>query len=130
MSPSHKLIQAALDARSHLYSPYSKFRVGAAVLGSDGSITIGANIENASYPAGICAERVAYPRSQMEGKKAVEIAIASDNEEPILPCGVCRQFLSEFGGDLVVHMVGTNKKIITKTLKELLPLLFGKDDLH
>lgn len=122
------LKQAALDARDLLYSPYSKFRVGAAVLGEDGRIAVGANVENASYPAGICAERVAYPRALMEGLKPVAIAVTSDNHDPILPCGVCRQFLSEFGSDLVVHMVG-KERVVTATIGELLPMGFGSKEL-
>ncbi|MDP4092647.1 MAG: cytidine deaminase [Bacillota bacterium] len=95
-----KLIEAAVKAKENSYSPYSKFRVGAAVLTEGGSVYIGANIENASYGATVCAERSAVIRAVMEGEKKIKaIAIAGDTEEYIYPCGICRQVLAEFAGD-------------------------------
>ncbi|PWN24053.1 cytidine deaminase [Microstroma glucosiphilum] len=114
----HSLLQSALDARSLSYSPYSKFRVGAAVLLTDGSIVQGANVENASYGAGVCAERTAiltasatrFTRSPTQPASASHspssypltgairaIAVSSDlPNDPCSPCGICRQFIREF----------------------------------
>ncbi|ODN84209.1 cytidine deaminase [Cryptococcus amylolentus CBS 6039] len=93
-----KLFAAAITYRDRAYAPYSKFRVGAALLGSDGQIYGGCNVENASYGAGICAERTAITKAVSEGqKKFLAVAVTSDIPSPaISPCGICRQFLREF----------------------------------
>lgn len=131
MSCPEQLKKAALQARTLLYSPYSKFRVGAAVLTADDKIIVGANVENASYPASICAERVAFPRALMDGHSEFKaIAIAGDGADPILPCGVCRQFMYEFAPDLAVFMVGGDGDVVTMTLGELLPRGFGPSQLQ
>lgn len=107
------------------------FRVGAAVLTSKGDIIVGANVENASYGAAICAERTALTRCVMEGLRSFQaIAIASDQEDPISPCGICRQFIREFGLKIDIHMVSNDgKKVVKKTLEELLPMSFGPENL-
>lgn len=87
-----KLRKMALDARNQSYSPYSKFRVGAAILTADGEYVLGANVENASYGASICAERTAAVTAIYSGKKSFKaVAVASDLNEACSPCGICRQ---------------------------------------
>lgn len=117
------LLNKAKEAASHSYSPYSKFKVGAAVQTSDGKIFTGANIENRSYGATICAERVAISKAVSEGHINFKvICIVGLNTNKILPpCGICRQFISEFGNDIEVIMA--NKKLEYKIVKinELVP---------
>ena len=93
-----KLINEALEAQKNAYAPYSKFKVGAAILTETGNIYKGCNVENASLGASICAERNAATTAiAQEGKVSFKaIAIASTSEDPAPPCGICRQFLSEF----------------------------------
>ena len=93
-----KLINEALEAQKNAYAPYSKFKVGAAILTETGNIYKGCNVENASLGASICAERNAATTAiAREGKVRFKaIAIASTSDEPAPPCGICRQFLSEF----------------------------------
>ncbi|PJA95996.1 MAG: cytidine deaminase [Ignavibacteriales bacterium CG_4_9_14_3_um_filter_34_10] len=124
-----KLIKKAEQAKSKSYSPYSNFRVGAAIMTNKGNIYDGANIESASFSLTICAERTAlFSAILNKEKKFTAIALTSDMNDFISPCGACRQVLYEHcGGDIDVLM--TNKKLETKTvkLKELLPFSFGKD---
>ncbi|KAG8221068.1 cytidine deaminase, partial [Butyriboletus roseoflavus] len=95
---SHEaLIKAAIQAREHAYSPYSNFRVGAGLICTDGTISKGASIDNASYGASICAEQTAIVNAISEGKKEFSaLAIVSDVITPISPCGTCRQVIREF----------------------------------
>ena len=125
------LIEASLKARKFSYSPYSKFKVGAAVLCGSGNIYTGANIENASYPVTICAERVAYGKAISEGEsKFVAICITSSStKEYCLPCGMCRQFMSEFGLDTQVICAKSKSDYKCYTLKELLPGNFDKNSM-
>ena len=116
-----KLIDAASAAKENSYSPYSKFKVGAALLAKDGTIYCGANIENASFSATVCAERVALYKAVFDGKKDfTALAIAGDS--PAFPCGVCLQSLCEFS-DMDIIIVGkTTKKyklseLLTHTFK-------------
>ncbi|KAI9204964.1 cytidine deaminase-like protein [Polychytrium aggregatum] len=93
----------AQQAKAHSYSPYSKFRVGAALLAKSGRIYSGCNVENASYGGCICAERTAFVKAVSEGEREfVAIFISSDLEDFISPCGMCRQFMVEFGKGLKV----------------------------
>lgn len=121
-----------LAAREYAYAPYSKFRVGCAILTKAGSIVTGANVENASYGAGICAERTAITRCVMEGQKELQaIAILSDMADCVSPCGICRQFIREFAPKVPVLMFsGQSDKMVCHTLEELLPLSFGPEHLH
>jgi cytidine deaminase len=91
------LVQSAISAKQHSYSPYSKFRVGAAILTDDDVIFSGSNVENASYGLAICAERNAIFQAAHAGKrKIVAVAVSSDEKGFITPCGACRQVISEF----------------------------------
>ena len=124
-----KLIEVAKNYRKNSYSPYSKFPVGAAVLTKSGKIFGGCNIENASYPLGICAERTAIFKAVSEGEKDFEaIAIIADTESPCSPCGACRQVIAEFK---IPKIIMTNLKGNTKivTLEEILPFAFSDEDL-
>jgi cytidine deaminase len=120
-----QLINAAADARGDAYAPYSGFRVGAALLTAGGTVHTGCNVENASLGLAICAERVAVCSAVAAGERNfTAIAICADAAEPTLPCGACRQFLREFGGELTVVVAGrggTAGPIATYRLAELLP---------
>jgi cytidine deaminase len=123
------LIARARAARDWAYAPYSNYHVGAALLAVSGRIYDGVNVENAVYPAGICAERTALVKAVSEGERQFDaIAIATQNGGS--PCGVCRQMLSEFGLDLDVIVVdGEGALIYETTLRDLLPRVFGAADL-
>lgn len=120
-----KLIEEALAVRKYSYSPYSNFKVGAAVLAGSGKIYTGTNIENASFPATICAERVAFTKALSEGEKDLRaIAITSSYDEFVFPCGVCRQFMVEFNPQLTVILALSPEKYEIHKLKDLLPYSF------
>jgi cytidine deaminase len=124
------LARRALAARKHSYSPYSNFRVGAALLTKSGKIYTGCNIENSSYGLTICAERTALFKAISEGeKKFAAIAIASDENGFTPPCGACRQVIMDLAGD--VDVILTKKNGTTKVLRmtELLPHAFTKTNL-
>ncbi len=119
-----ELIAAAVSARLWAYAPYSKFLVGAALLTESGKIYDGINIENAAYPDGICAERVAIFKAISEGeRKFVAIAIATSNGGS--PCGSCRQVLAEWGLDTLVLLCDAESNVLTETtVRDLLPGAF------
>ncbi|MBQ6715250.1 MAG: cytidine deaminase [Clostridia bacterium] len=125
-----KLQSLAIEALEYSYSPYSNFRVGACLLSEDGRVFQGANFENASYGATICAERCAVSNALMAGaRKFTKIAITTDNGYA-WPCGICRQVLNEFkSGDMAIMVGGKNTPWKTKMLSELLPESFGPEDL-
>lgn len=124
------LIKIAMEAREKSYSPYSNFKVGAAVYTKSGKIFTGCNIESASYTPTICAERVALSKSISEGYKDIEkIAIVGSEKKISFPCGVCRQFLREFGRDIKVICAKNIDQYEVHTLEELLPDSFGPEDL-
>lgn len=125
-----KMQALAIEALEYSYSPYSGFRVGACLLSEDGRTFQGANFENASFGATICAERCAVSNAIMAGaRKFTKIAITTD-EGYAWPCGICRQVLNEFkSGDMIVMVGGKNTPWKTKMLSELLPESFGPEDL-
>ena len=120
-SPDDRLVAAAEAARSHAYAPYSKFRVGAAVLTDNGVIFTGANIENASYPVSHCAERVAIHKAVSEGHRRLRaVAVVADGDQPAMPCGACRQVMAEFGVRRVIVATPRGRRRV-RTLRALLP---------
>ncbi|RCK72133.1 MAG: Cytidine deaminase [Anaerolineae bacterium] len=122
-----KLIESALEARRWAYAPYSGYPVGAALLTTSGRIYDGVNIENASYPNTICAERVAVFKAVSEGEREF-IAIAVVTSNAGAPCGACRQVLSEFGLDTIVLIADEQRNVVVETtVRELLPRAFGRD---
>ncbi|MBQ0166816.1 MAG: cytidine deaminase [Treponema sp.] len=130
------LIQAAIDNQKRSYAPYSHFNVSAAALMGSGKMYLGVNVENASYPAGICAERNAIFHAVEEGeRKIVAIAIVGGSEYTIrdycAPCGICRQVMREFCDPREMKIILAKSVTDYKelTLEELLPLSFGPDDL-
>ncbi len=125
------LRERAFSAMERAYAPYSNFRVGAALLATDGSVTEGCNVENASYPAGLCAERVALGSAVARGVRTFEsIVVATEAEEPTPPCGICRQVLEEFSPHLVVVSVTRAGRESRWTLDELLPKAFTPQSLQ
>jgi len=125
------LIAAAKEASKLAYCPYSKFRVGAAVLGGSGKIYPGCNVENASYGLTICAERVAVGRAVADGETEIQaVAIYTPTKNPTGPCGACRQVLNEFGPDAPVICTCDGNDVLKTTVRELLPGAFGPKDLR
>ena len=119
------LIEQAKHNRTDAYAPYSGFTVGASVLGTNGIVYHGSNVEVACSSAGICAERIAISNCIMAGSKPKHLAIIADTDEPITPCGTCRQFMLEFA-PLKVTMANLNGDIKTTTANKLLPLKFER----
>ncbi len=118
------LVRAALDVRMRAYAPYSNFQVGAALLADDGEVFIGCNIENASFSLTLCAERVAAAAA-VTAQNSHWRAIAIASKGGVSPCGACRQFLSEFGHDLLVVCVDAqSERRKSFRLSELLPHAF------
>jgi len=123
--PVEKLIKAAEVARDWAYAPYSKFRVGAAIITKDGRYYTGCNIENASYSLTCCAERVALFKAVSDGERDLEaIAVTAGTEEYCTPCGACRQALAEFGSEIKVLMANKQGDYLVRTVAELLPAAF------
>ncbi len=120
------LIKAAVAARQHAYAPYSKFKVGAALMTVDGRVFTGCNIENASYGATICAERVALFKAVSEGcTEFATIAVVYDRDELATPCGICRQALAEFGGNITVIHANLRGECECSRVSDLLPRSFS-----
>lgn len=137
------LRETVLKAQTYAYCPYSKFRVGCALLAASGKIYTGCNVENAAYPAGICAERTAITKAVSEGDTAFRaIAVITDAPSCSSPCGVCRQVIREFAGAScntvegkplqlpVIMFNNTASKSLVRTIDALLPHSFGPEDLE
>jgi len=125
-----ELLARALEAREKAYVPYSRFRVGAALLTKDDKVYTGCNIENASYGLTMCAERVAFYKAISEGEKDfAALAVIGDTPNPCSPCGACRQVLCEFAKEMPVIMANLKGNILVRKVDELLPGSFCDDDL-
>ncbi|MBI9062899.1 MAG: cytidine deaminase [Marinilabiliaceae bacterium] len=138
--PDHQLVDAAIEACANAYAPYSAFHVGAAVLLANGEIITGTNQENAAYPSGLCAERVAifYANSKYPKVAVKAIAIAAKNEDglipnPVAPCGACRQVMLEtelrFKSNFYTLLIGKEQVYKIEKVKDLLPLCFTGEEL-
>jgi cytidine deaminase len=122
------LVAAALAARQRAYAPYSHYLVGAAVLTADGTIINGCNVENAAYPATICAERVALTAAIAQGHRdLIAIAVATNNGGT--PCGICRQVMAELGPAMTVYIADASGSYQTTTVASLLPGAFRGENL-
>ncbi|HEX3500081.1 MAG TPA: cytidine deaminase [Stellaceae bacterium] len=126
-----ELIAAAAAARANAYAPYSRFAVGAAIRSVDGTLHAGANVENAAYPQGQCAEASAIGAMIAAGGRRIsEMAVLADGAALCAPCGGCRQRIREFADPATpIHLCGPEGLRRTVTLGELLPLAFGPDNL-
>ncbi|MBX3071331.1 MAG: cytidine deaminase [Thermomicrobiales bacterium] len=133
MEQAALLMEAARAAANHAYVPYSHFPVGAALLTMDDSIITGANVENASYPLSVCAERVTIGTAAAAGHRHIKaIAVTAPRVPVVTPCGGCRQVINEFrmpGGTVFVILEGADEPEIT-TIDDLLPRSFGPRDLE
>jgi cytidine deaminase len=119
------LVESAKEVRERAYAPFSNFKVGAAVETGDGEVFVGCNVESASYGLTVCAERVAIWKAVSEGKKSFKrIAVVADTEDLTPPCGVCRQIIWEFCGDVPVTFANLKGKVETVQMKDLLPRAF------
>jgi cytidine deaminase len=127
-----QLIEEAKKARENAYVPYSKFSVGAALLGEDGTVFHGCNIENAAYPMCVCAERTALFKAYSEGKRNFKgLAVVADVNRPVPPCGACRQVISELcPPKMNVYLTNLLGEVQTITVEELLPGAFSAEDLN
>lgn len=125
-----KLVKYAIEARKNAYAPYSHFKVGAALLAKNGKIYTGCNIENSSYGASVCAERVAMFKAVSEGEREfVALALVTDTDEPVMPCGICRQVLAEFAPKLKIYSATISGVVKEVTLDKIFPDAFTKKDL-
>lgn len=129
------LLQAALLAQKNSYSPFSGFKIGSAVLWSDGTLTSGCNVENASYGATVCAERVAIWNGISQRKhsdkldlKIEQVMVVSSTDAAWPPCGMCRQVIAEFGTEkTLVHLANSKGEYKTFTFAELFPYGFSPE---
>jgi len=120
-----QLYEAAREARERAYAPYSNFQVGAALLGADGEIWSGCNVENRSFGLCICAERSAVTRAIAAGRRDfAAIAVVAEISPPALPCGMCLETLSEFASDLPILLANLDGERRETTLRELHPAPF------
>jgi cytidine deaminase len=131
MSLLDAMFAAAKAAQAKAYVPYSRFRVGAAVLGDDGQIYSGCNVENAAYPTSTCAEAGAVAAMILAGVRRIEaVLVIGDGTELCTPCGNCRQRLREFGlPSMPIHVADSDGVRQSFTLDQLLPYSFGPDNL-
>ncbi len=125
MSITKELVEAAKKVREIAFAPYSKFKVGSAVVTKEGKIFTGCNVESASFGLTVCAERVAIWKAVSEGETEFEaIAVVADTKKLTPPCGVCRQIIWEFCGDVPVTLANLHGEEESISSKELLPRAF------
>ena len=124
-----KMLREAVLVKVNSYSPYSKFRVGACVATKSGELITGTNIESASYPCGVCAERVALASAYSKGYKKEDIvamAVSGDSKEFISPCGMCRQVISELMmGNATIYLLNSKQEVKEVKVRNLLPFAFN-----
>lgn len=126
-----ELINLAFDALKQAYAPYSGYTVGAALECEDGSVFLGCNIENTAYGDSICAERVAVYKAISEGRRSFRrIAVAANMNSYCMPCGSCRQVLSEFSPEMEILSAREDGRYVSYRLSELLPKRFEGDSLR
>lgn len=139
-SDEKKIIDAAKEAAKNAYAPYSRFQVGAALQLSNGTIIQGSNQENAAYPSGLCAERIAlfYANSNFPDEAVLKMAVTACSEgdfteTPVTPCGACRQVMLEvhnrYRQPMRLYLYGVHEIWIVEKITDILPLAFGKDSL-
>lgn len=125
-----ELVNMAVKAKENAYVPYSKFRVGAALLTKSGKVYTGCNIENASFGATNCAERTAIFKAVSEGEREFEaLAVNADTDYPTFPCGICRQVISEFSKDIKLYISNKQGDYKEYTIDQLLPGAFTGDEI-
>ena len=126
-----ELLALAKTAAENAYAPYSNFRVGAALIAEDGTVYTGANVENAAYPSGLCAEAVAIGHAVASGARSLDMAatICLDGHEPCFPCGNCRQRMREFGVKRLVVESPGGGAVVHDFNTEVLPNSFGPESL-
>ena len=125
------LVALAREARERAYSPYSEFAVGAAVLTASGRVFPGCNVENAAYPAAICAERTALVSAYAAGEREiVALAVVADTPQPVSPCGTCRQVILELAPGCMVALANMDGQVALTTPDALLPGGFTAQDLR
>jgi cytidine deaminase len=130
MMNERELVETARAAAQGAYSPYSRFRVGAVVVGADGEVFTGANVENASYPVSNCAEATAINTAVAAGVRKIDVVavacIDAEDTDGAYPCGRCRQIMAEFGVERVVVTAGEGSEVRQYSLDELLPHRFSR----
>lgn len=131
MSDINTLFKKALEARENAYAPYSMFKVGAAILSSNGNMYIGCNVENVSYPCGTCAEAGAIANMNASGDRLIsDIVVVAKSERLITPCGACLQRIFEFSDkNTKVHLADLTSIKRTYHISDLLPLAFDEKEL-
>lgn len=131
MEKLQKLLSRALEAKDNAYAPYSKYRVGAAVLSSTDNIYASCNVENISFPCGVCAEAGAISAMITAGERKIKaILITSSGNSLVYPCGACLQRIAEFSDNETIIYLADDKKVCQKyTLKELLPYNFSEESI-
>jgi cytidine deaminase len=127
MDKYRSLIDLAMESKKNAYVPYSKFKVGAAVLTSSGKIYTGSNIENISFGSSICAERVALAKAISDGERNISaIAVTSDSLDYVFPCGICRQFIAEFiNDDMEIICCKSNGEYKKYKMTDMIPNMFN-----
>ncbi|HHW22103.1 MAG TPA: cytidine deaminase [Clostridiaceae bacterium] len=132
MAKAERLVSLAVEAKENAYVPYSGFHVGAALYADNGKVYTGCNVENASFGATICAERTAVVKAISDGaKKILAMAISSDSNSPTMPCGICRQVISEFcSPDMPLYLSNSRGEYKAYSFEDLLPHSFKQSDME